>query len=293
MFPFDLPGPEFLLFYAAFVVVVIVLLYFYRQDKESDPPPPVALRDPYLMACLRGGPKEAICAATVGLIDRGFLTIADRKVSQSPSANAELLRHPIEKEVWAFFEDPADLLAVNIRPAVLGVAAEYEVELRRLKLIPDEQIQGMRQTAAWFAAGLLLAVGAIKLTVALSSGHTNVAFLIVMMVVAPFVVMKTGFPYRTATGNKYLANMCALFSSLHDQVKSIQPGTGTREVLWALAIFGVSALPASAFPAAQYFTQARRGIGGGGDGGGGGGGGGCGGGGGGGGCGGCGGGGGG
>jgi uncharacterized protein (TIGR04222 family) len=270
MFPFDLPGPEFLLFYAAFFVVVLVLLYLYRQDKESDPPPPVAPNDPYLMACLRGGPKEVICAATVGLIDRGFLTIAERKVGQSPSANAELLSHPIEKEIWAFFEDPADLFAVNIRPAVLEVAAEYEAELRRLKLIPDEQIQGTRRTAAWFAAGLLLAVGALKLTVALSSGHTNVAFLIVMMVVAPYVVMKTGFPYRTATGNKYLANMRALFSGLHDQVKSIQPGTGTREVLWALSIFGVSALPASAFPAVQYFTQARGGMGGGGDGGGGG-----------------------
>src|SRR6185295_16874913 len=67
--PFDLPGPEFLLFYIILAVAVITALALLRRAAESDSAPQVDLGDPYLIAYLRGGENEAPRVALVSLID--------------------------------------------------------------------------------------------------------------------------------------------------------------------------------------------------------------------------------
>src|SRR5580692_12047314 len=99
MFPFNLSGPQFILFYGAFFAVVLAALYLVRRYYESGPPPPIGAKDPYLMACLRGGPKEVACIATIGLIDRGLLQITDRMVTRSSTAKPDFARRRIEQEV--------------------------------------------------------------------------------------------------------------------------------------------------------------------------------------------------
>src|SRR5260370_38136046 len=98
MFPFNLPGPEFLFFYGLFTISVIAALYFGRRHYESGSPPSLDLVDPFLFACLRGGPKEVISVATLGLIDRGLLRPTGRTITRSPQAKPELVRPPIQKE---------------------------------------------------------------------------------------------------------------------------------------------------------------------------------------------------
>ncbi len=61
MNPFALDGPLFNLFYALFAAIVLLLLYAVRRAQEAGPLPRIELKDPYLMACLNGGP--AACAA--------------------------------------------------------------------------------------------------------------------------------------------------------------------------------------------------------------------------------------
>ena len=59
MNPFDLPGPQFLLFYIIFAGLVILGLVLWRRRAESSPSTPrIDLSDPYLIAYLRGGEKE-------------------------------------------------------------------------------------------------------------------------------------------------------------------------------------------------------------------------------------------
>ena len=59
MNPFDLPGPQFLLFYIIFAGLVISGLVFWRRRAESSASAPrIDLSDPYLIAYLRGGEKE-------------------------------------------------------------------------------------------------------------------------------------------------------------------------------------------------------------------------------------------
>ncbi len=252
MFPFDLPGPEFLVFYLVFAVALIGGIYLLRRRHESGPIPSIGLSDPLLFACLRGGPKEAVRLATLGLIDRGILQVADRTITRSPGADPASVRRRLEQDVLRYFDTAGDIELVSSRPALLQVAAdEYEFVLQRHRLIPDTEVKAARVRFLMIALAALIGVGAIKLMVALSAGRSNVGFLIVMMVVAVVVAVKVRGSYRTAAGESDLGSIRSMFSELQRRASEIKPGSGSRELLWLTALFGASALPASAFPFLQ------------------------------------------
>jgi uncharacterized protein (TIGR04222 family) len=254
MFPFNLPGPQFLLFYAVFGAAVVAALYFLRRHVESGPPPPIAPQDPYLFACLRGGPKEVVCIATLGLVDRGLLRMDGNVISRQANVRPEISRRRIEQEVLRYFEDKAELFSILKRHSVLSVAAdEYEYELRHHRLIPDAAIDGTRTYLMGAAIAIVVAVGGMKLMVALGAGRANIWFLVIMMIVWMGVIWKITHPYRTATGDSVLASARGMFGGLRERVSSIRPGSGSRELLWLTSLFGVTALPAAAFPFVQHF----------------------------------------
>jgi uncharacterized protein (TIGR04222 family) len=252
MFPFDLPGPQFLGFYALFAIAVIAAFYFGRRQYESGPIPSIDLTDPFLFACLRGGPKEVVRIATLGLIDRGLLKAtgaAGSTLARAPEAKPELVRRRIEKEVLSYFEHPEDINSILQRPAIERVAADdYEDRLRRDRLVPDAETLKTRFLFLVATLAALIGVGGTKLIVALSAGRSNVMFLIVMMAIATFVAVKIRSPYRTATGDACLAGARSMFSALQGRGASIKPGSGSRELLWLTALFGAAALPTSAYP---------------------------------------------
>jgi len=252
MFPFDLPGPQFLGFYALFASAVIAAFHFGRRQYESGPIPSIDLTDPFLFACLRGGPKEVVRIATLGLIDRGLLKAegaSGSMLTRAPEAKPELVRRRIEKEVLSYFERSADIDSVLERPAAERVAAEdYEDQLRRYQLVPDAEMLKTRFLFLAATLAALIGVAGTKLAVALSAGRSNVLFLIVMMAIAAFVAIKIRSPYRTALGDACLDGVRSMFSGLQGRAASIRPGSGSRELLWLTALFGAAALPTSAFP---------------------------------------------
>jgi uncharacterized protein (TIGR04222 family) len=259
MFPLDLPGPQFLVFYGLFAAAVIAVLHFVRRQHESFSLPQIDLKDlkdPFLFACLRGGPREVACIATLGLIDRGILQISDRIVRRSPDAGPHLVGRRIEKQVLFHFDRDAELFSIMKERSVLAVAAaEYEGELRRHRLIPDDEMRRARRRFMLAASACLIAVGGAKLLVALGAGRSNVLFLIVMMAIAVAVVWKVGSPYRATVGDSYLASIRSMFSGLRNRVSSIRPGSGSRELLWLTSLFGVSVLPTAAFPFVTHFKR--------------------------------------
>src|SRR5262249_41860319 len=96
MHPFDLPGPQFLVFYVVFAAVVIAAFYFGRRRYESGPLPPTNPTDPLLFACLRGGPKEVVRVAMLGLLDRGLLKPQQGGQKDKTDAAPGLVRRRIE-----------------------------------------------------------------------------------------------------------------------------------------------------------------------------------------------------
>jgi len=58
MNPFDLRGPEFLVFYLLFTLLTLLALHLWRRAAEAGPFPPQDVTDPYLYACLQGGSRK-------------------------------------------------------------------------------------------------------------------------------------------------------------------------------------------------------------------------------------------
>ena len=103
MNPFDLYGPEFLLFYTVLAAVLIAGLYVVRGSQEPEDPTPVRLTDPYAIACLRGGPNEMLRVATVNLVERGLLTHEDIYISATRNAG-RMVNDPLELALIQKFE---------------------------------------------------------------------------------------------------------------------------------------------------------------------------------------------
>jgi len=96
-----LPGPQFLVFYVLFAVIVLGLLYLGRRAYEAGALPTIEVKDPYLFACLNGGPREVIRVATIGLVDRGLLQLTGSTAHPAANTASQFGQPQIEKEILA------------------------------------------------------------------------------------------------------------------------------------------------------------------------------------------------
>jgi uncharacterized protein (TIGR04222 family) len=282
MFPFNLPGPQFLLFYAAFAAAVLAALYLARRRFEQSPPASINVNDPFLFACLRGGPTEVVRLAAIGLIDRGLLQVTgsvaipapqvapesvDRQVEKETTTHGfgrrnhatESVRRQVERETMRHFAQGAELSSAWHAEAPLQAAEDYEAHLRRDRLVPDTDIDSFRRRVWAAAAVALAAVGGAKLAIATTEGRSNVGFLLALLMVAVIMAFKIVFRYRTAAGDSALASTRSMFGHLRRRASSIMPGSGSRELLWLTALFGAAALPAATFPFVDKFRTKKEG----------------------------------
>src|SRR5262252_5640454 len=215
MNPFVLPGPSFLVFYALFASVILLASYLVRRFNESGSLPNLDLRDPYLFACLSGGPAQVARVAALALTDRGLLQVSGDSLERSHGVQVGFGKSRVERELLDYFRNAATLEQALQAQRVRAIAgAEYEDVLRSHRLIPDAAAQRLRQGLVTAAILVLLGVGGLKLTIALSAGRSNVLFLIAMTIIACIAAVKIGSPYRTSLGNAYLGSLRTLFSGL-------------------------------------------------------------------------------
>jgi len=263
MNPFDLHGPDFLLFYFVLSVVLPVVLVLGRRFRESGPPPSLQLDDPYLLACLSRGLQEVIRVSTISLVDRGFLQVSKGVVSRkAESPTIDPSQPEIEREVVGHFRVQQSLKsAFGKSTGPMESAKRYEEKLQQYGLVPDRDSRRTRWLWTGLTATVLFVVGAAKVLIALDRGHSNVFFLIVLTPIAAIVTVKIGNPYRTRRGDAYLASVRGLFTDLKGRAKSLHRGGGTKELLWLAALFGMSAVPAVAFPFIKEFPLPQTGSG--------------------------------
>lgn len=265
MNPFELRGPEFLLFYLALSVTLLILLVLVRQSRESGALPSLHLDDPYLLACLSGGPKEVLRVSTISLVDRGLLQVSRGKVGPAATASkSEIGQTEVERQVASHFSTEQSFKSVfsKYNPAMES-ARKYEEILLIYRLVPDEHDRRARRLWTSLVATVLLVTGITKIVIAISRGRMNIEFLIFLAVAAVAITIKIGSPYRTRLGDKYLASVRALFTDLKGRAASLHPGGATKELLWLVALFGMSSVPATAFPFIKEFPapQASSGSG--------------------------------
>jgi uncharacterized protein (TIGR04222 family) len=247
MNPFDLTGPQFLLVYLVFSALVITVVVFLRRSAESPATPKIDLSDPYLIAYLRGGEPETLRVATVSLIDRKLLVATGTELKCAENVSPASVRRPIEKELLRKFKSANEAGLIYEDAGLLATCKPYEQTLRTTGLLPSKWMERARMTRVGVAVVILAGIAFAKIFIALSRGHTNIWFLVILMAAAIFFLIKVSFPRLTETGKAMIADLQDLYSGLKDRALFLKPGGATIEPMLLASVFGVGALEGANF----------------------------------------------
>lgn len=242
--PFDLRGPEFLVFYIMLGVLVTVAVVVLRRKSEPLVPAAGSLTDYLKIAYLRGGADEALRVATLALIDRGLVEVVGDDTLQAVQASVPAGLQRTEQRLLENCKEPTRASAILSDASLRAtVSVECESPLRRAGLLPDDRVKANRQWLLIAASLVLGLVASLKILVALGRGRTNVGFLIAACVLFGVVVYRVANPFRTLAGEAMLADLRTLFSALRERALSIRAPTGGNEVALLAAVFGTGSLP--------------------------------------------------
>jgi uncharacterized protein (TIGR04222 family) len=248
MSPFDLRGPEFLLFYLVLGTLVLALLFILRRLTDPAGTVKVDMSDPYLIAFLRGGKNEVLRVATISLVHRKLLEVSGALVSVTSPKVAYSVRIPVEQQLLLYFANTSEGVSVFSDPRCSYAAESYSESLEQLGLLPNASIRARRSLLVGLALALLLGVAVIKILVALSRGRTNVGFLIVLAAMFGFAAAKVANPRLTVRGRAILNDLRFLFGPLNSRPSG---SLGHNDVALLAAVFGMNAVPLAVFPYAR------------------------------------------
>lgn len=247
MNPFDLPGPQFLVFFIVLSVITLIAIVVTRKFAESAGPAKLDLSDPYLIAYLRGAEPETLRVAAVSLIDRGLLVATVTQLKTADNASPDAVRHPVEKELLRKFKRADEATTIFEDSRLEATCKPYEQTLKTAGLLPGESIVGARWTRLLIACALLGGVAIVKILIALERGRTNVWFLIILTAVAIFIAARISFPRLTESGKAMIGDLQNLYSGLKERASFLRSGGATIEPMMLAAVFGVAALQSSDF----------------------------------------------
>ena len=242
MNPFSWPGGQFLLFYLVVSGVVLGTVLYLRRTIGPEGLPAKRLTEPYIISLLWGGTDQATYLATLHLIRRGLLQCSGRTLKAVDGAE-EQVTEPVERAILARCEH-ANTGHLLLADATIRRAWRERVrELEALGLIADSELRGNHRAIALAGLVVVALVAGTKLVVALNTGHHNVAFLIVLGLIASIVmiVLAVRLPTITPRGRNVMAELQTLFRPLRTHAVS-QRG---EEALFLAAVFGTPVLSES------------------------------------------------
>lgn len=250
---FTFSGPAYLAFYVVLSLIVLLILYQFRLNSESGEAPRINLKDPYLIAYLRGGANETLRVAMIHLIDHQLLTVTGSRVSVAHADVFPEAKSPLENQIIKAFAPPAEAASIFKNKSLIAQCdSTYQTYLEKLDLLPGSETKSLRGRNFSIAAGLLLLFGVGKILYALSTGNSNVFFLFVLTAGAIFIAYKISFPRLTTGGKNVLEDLRSLYRS--SRSRSNRPA---EEAMMLAAVFGLGALPTDNYAyTRQIFPQA-------------------------------------
>lgn len=244
--PLDLTGPEFLYYYFCVSVAAYVLAFVVTRAREyARTVPKLNLTDPYEIAYLRDGPKEAIRVAIVSLVDRKLLSPTGSMVKTAGNSAIEQARRPIEQLILAKCRTATHTETLLSAGPVANVESIYEGLLGSHGLVVDEKAKQAR-TAVCLPLSVFLAVlAATKVVVAISRGRLNVEFLVLLAGLACIAVYKLTRGHRTMLGTSVLGDLRIMFQGLKSRQRNVRANSGTNEAAMLMALYGIDSLPSA------------------------------------------------
>jgi uncharacterized protein (TIGR04222 family) len=243
VFPFTLSGPGFLAFYAASAVVVLLALRAIMRRAEDGDPPRLAFDDPCMIGFLRGGAPEAIRVAAFSLLDRGLLHLDQGKLRTRSVADVGFARRPIERALLTRFKAPGAADGIGGDAALARHCDEYQVELEKRRMLPDEQQRAARARMMAIAVLGLWLLAAARIAQAVIGGRSNIWFLVALAVLVALFAAVVIRARRTRMGDRTLADLRTLFGGLRRRRAQLAPGGASNEAALLVAVFGLAALP--------------------------------------------------
>jgi uncharacterized protein (TIGR04222 family) len=233
-----MPGPQFLILFMAICGAVYVSVMIAIRMGEVDSSDERRLRDPYLIAYLRGDVDESIRVAALALLLRGLLKVNDSEFRTVDPSEIDRADVPIEKALLTACREGAGPPQILHNTAVRTAADQYHNQLIEAGLIPDEAAKSRRQRAVRIGLAIVGIVAAAKIAVALGTGHTNILYLIG---VAGFTALQLFAKLNerlTGRGRDALSDLSTLFASLKSRRHTLAASAVLEATLLA-AVFGV------------------------------------------------------
>lgn len=249
MNPFLWRGPEFLVFYLALAGAVLIWQAVRKSRRQAlAPGQKLNLSDPYEVAFLRSDAAGAIRVAVVRLLDEGVLKeTAGGKIRCVVNDLGAPKLAPLEAAVYENCRMERDPQQVptdwNLRQDLAGIFAAYESRLSAGGFLVGPGLRRQNINDAIYFATFLIAVAGIKIQYALSTGHRNIWFLVLLCAVVAVASVMIGVSGRmTELGSKTIENLKKLAQP------AAASGFHTRggELAMAAALFGFAALPSLA-----------------------------------------------
>ncbi|MBL8020915.1 MAG: TIGR04222 domain-containing membrane protein [Leptospirales bacterium] len=247
MNPFDLAGPQFLIFYALGILVLFGALYLLRRFLEPSDLSGIRVTDPYEIACLRGGTNEVLRIACVKLKDRGVLESEGKQIRAAQGWSTNAL-DPLEDQIATNFASSSEASSIF---KLTHHADHVARSLESKGLIPDEDMRMRRFMIKLAVMVTIGGVAVVRIFQALSHGRVNFIFLIVLALVGLFLIWRYD-PRRTPAGDRVLAGIKRLLTRL--RYTRVKPGGGNDALLLAAA-FGLAALPSEYSYAREWFPK--------------------------------------
>jgi uncharacterized protein (TIGR04222 family) len=258
MNPFELPGPQFLAFYAVLGIVVVWAVFVVKRQAEGGEPVHLPSMDPYLIAYLRGGAADAVSLGVAVLVDRQLLAIGkDDTVFRREHVNPVHGSNDLERailEQCATAEEPRDLTKSKRLQDV--ARRSYEPQLVHMRLLAEADTRWRRLLQAGLAIVFLMSVAGVKVAIGVARNRP-VSFLVLFAFGFSAVTLAVVVRGRqTVLGEQVLADLATLFEGLRDRANELRPYSSTSELALLMAVFGLGAVPLSAFPFRRAFPSA-------------------------------------
>jgi uncharacterized protein (TIGR04222 family) len=258
----EMPGPLFLILYAAVIVLVLVEASWraYRGDRSEalGPEPIPAKPDPIEIAYLRGGENEVTRLLVYDLIRRGYLRVeetkkrigrgTETKIEQAADRPELAKLSPIEAEAFDDFDrgrKPVDLFQpTGLASRIKGWVEPMAESLREGSLLSGrEQVE--RAWKTWFTGALMiLAFGGFKFAIAMAKERYNIVFLLILTFLGLILLgLVCRVPRLTRRGKDYMNRLREAFEGLKPRVAQVvEPGHSDPALTLVPAVFGVAAL---------------------------------------------------
>ncbi|MGD1920831.1 MAG: TIGR04222 domain-containing membrane protein [Pleurocapsa sp.] len=218
-------APYFLAFYGGVIVSVGIVANLIIQGNKIGTEAIPTHPDPYEIAYLREGEKAVIELACLNLAQRGLITTEVNHIENitGDAVNTAMVS-AIEEAVYDYLATPRTVAALTNS---LSLKNDLAIHCQKYKdsLIKQKYLNSdlKRYIVGGIGAFIVLSLGSYKMISALSRGHHNILFLLIMAIAATFwlgIISSPLYSRHTAKGKKYLASLRQVFGKLPSGLKT-------------------------------------------------------------------------